>query len=75
MQDLGAGNRGAEPFVTPNDRHRGRDGALLAARHAIYQRARRRTPLRWIGQTRNWTPVGPVTLKLHTHEAQAVVGT
>ncbi|WP_437810115.1 transposase [Sorangium sp. So ce1078] len=25
-------------FVTPDDRHRGRDGALLAARHAVYQR-------------------------------------
>ncbi|WP_433927018.1 IS3 family transposase [Sorangium cellulosum] len=59
-------------FVTPDDRHRGRDGALLAARHALYQRARRRTPLRWTGQTRNWTPIGPVTLNPHSHEAQAL---
>ncbi|WP_437954180.1 hypothetical protein WME98_18500 [Sorangium sp. So ce296] len=51
---------------------RGRDGALLAARHALYQRARRRTPWRWTGQTRNWTRIGTVTLNPHTHEAQAL---
>ncbi|WP_437733209.1 hypothetical protein [Sorangium sp. So ce1335] len=59
-------------FVTPDDRHRGRDGALLAARHALDQRARRKTPRRWTGQTRNWTPIGPVTLDPHSHEAQAL---
>ncbi|XYI00025.1 integrase core domain-containing protein [Sorangium sp. So ce1128] len=58
-------------LVTPDDRQQGRDGALLAARHALYERARRRTPLRWTGQTRNWTPIGPVTLNSHTDEAQA----
>ncbi|WP_436606554.1 integrase core domain-containing protein [Sorangium sp. So ce1036] len=62
-------------FVTPNDRHRGRDSALLAVRHALYQRARRRTPRRWSGQTRNWTPIGPVTLNPHTHEPQALTTT
>ncbi|KYF98712.1 hypothetical protein BE18_34735 [Sorangium cellulosum] len=64
---------GSIRFVTPDDRHRGRDGALLAARHALYQqRARRRTPWRWTGQTRNWTRIGTVTLNPHTHEAQAL---
>ncbi len=49
-------------FVTPVDRHEGRDAELLAARHALYQRARRGTPRRWTRNTRNWTPVGPVVL-------------
>ena len=35
---------------------------MLAARHAVYQDARQRNPQRWSGPTRNWTPVGVVTL-------------
>ena len=49
-------------FVRPNDRHEGRDRAILAARHRIYTKARSRTPRRWTGGTRNWTPVGTVRL-------------
>jgi hypothetical protein len=35
---------------------------MLAARHALHQDARTRNPQRWSGHTRNWTPVGVVTL-------------
>jgi putative transposase len=49
-------------YVTPAQRHAGQDGSVLAARHAVYQDARRRNPQRWSGSTRNWTPVGIVTL-------------
>ena len=49
-------------YVTPAQRHAGHDRALLAERHAIYQRARERNPQRWSGQTRNWTPITVVTL-------------
>jgi transposase InsO family protein len=49
-------------YVTPAQRHGGQDGRMLAARHAVYQDARERNPQRWSGQTRNWTPVGVVTL-------------
>jgi len=49
-------------FVTPAERHAGRDGAILRARHALYHRARRRTPARWSGATRNWTPIAEVRL-------------
>ena len=49
-------------YVTPAQRHAGQDGRVLAARHAIYQEARQRNPQRWSGSTRNWTPVGAVTL-------------
>jgi putative transposase len=49
-------------YVTPAQRHAGQDGPMLVARHAIYQEARQRNPQRWSGPTRNWTPVGVVTL-------------
>ena len=49
-------------YVTPAQRHARLDGRMLAARHALYQNARTRNPQRWSGQTRNWTPVGVVTL-------------
>jgi putative transposase len=49
-------------YVTPAQRHAGQDRSVLSARHAIYQAARERNPQRWSGSTRNWTPVGVVTL-------------
>jgi putative transposase len=49
-------------YVTPAQRHAGWDGPVLAARHAVYQEARQRNLHRWSGPTRNWTPVGAVTL-------------
>ena len=49
-------------YVTPAQRHAGQDRALLAARHEIYQRARRNAQGRWSRSTRNWTPVDAVTL-------------
>ena len=49
-------------YVSPAQRHAGDDQAILAARHALYTAARERNPARWSGDTRNWTPVGPVTL-------------
>ena len=49
-------------YVAPAQRHRGEDCELLQHRHALYQEARRRHPRRWSRHTRNWTPVGSVTL-------------
>jgi transposase InsO family protein len=49
-------------FVTPADRHAGRDVALLLRRDAVYARARRRTPARWSGARRDWTPIPAVRL-------------
>jgi transposase InsO family protein len=49
-------------YVSPAQRHAGHDHAILGARHALYAQARERNPARWSGQTRDWTPVGPVTL-------------
>lgn len=49
-------------FVTPDDRHAGRDIAQLAARHAVYTAACAARPERWSGRTRNWDPLLTVTL-------------
>jgi putative transposase len=49
-------------YVTPQTRHASKDRPLLAARHMLYENARRRNPRRWTRETRNWTPIGAVTL-------------
>ena len=49
-------------YVSPAQRHAGDDHAILAARHALYLEARKLKPARWSGNTRNWTPLGAVTL-------------
>jgi transposase InsO family protein len=49
-------------YVSPAQRHAGDDHAILAARHALYTKARERNPARWSGNTRNWSPIGAVTL-------------
>ena len=41
-------------FVTPAQRHRGEDVAILAKRHEVYQQAKAANPERWSGDTRNW---------------------
>lgn len=57
-------------FVTPADRHAGRDKAILARRHDVYTQAKERTPQRWSGPTRNWSPIGAVYLNPVKQEAR-----
>ena len=49
-------------YVTPDERHSGREHRILARRRALYERARRANPERWTSGTRNWSPVGLVVL-------------
>ena len=58
-------------FVTPDERHFGREQAILRRRHATYERARKRRPDRWTGPTRNWTPAGAVRLNPEPLQAAA----
>jgi transposase InsO family protein len=63
-------------FVTPQDRHTGRDEAILAKRREVYEEARQRHPERWSGHTRNWDRVEVVRLNpdaetKHADEAHA----
>jgi transposase InsO family protein len=58
----GAHRHSAIRFVTPDERHAGRERAILAARHQVYTQARQRHPERWSTTTRNWTPIATVAL-------------
>lgn len=49
-------------FVTPEQRHTGRDRSILKRRKSVYEAAKRQRPERWCGKTRNWNPVQVVYL-------------
>lgn len=49
-------------FVTPEDRHSGRESAILARRRRVYAKARAAHPERWTRGTRNWDQVVEVRL-------------
>jgi hypothetical protein len=49
-------------YVSPQQRHTGEDKPILAARHALYKQAKQRHPARWARHTRDWSPIGAVTL-------------
>lgn len=50
-------------FVTPKQRHEGKDKALLKEREAVYEAAKQVNPKRWNGRkTRNWKPEEAVWL-------------
>jgi putative transposase len=49
-------------YVAPAERHAGTDVELLAARRAVYNRARRRHPARWAREPRCWSRPLVVTL-------------
>jgi transposase InsO family protein len=63
-------------FVTPDDRHFGREQEVLARRRATYEKARQRHPERWSGAIRDWSPVGTVYLNPNTEEVclEEIVG-
>jgi transposase InsO family protein len=49
-------------YVTPDDRHFGREKHILANRRKVYEKARNRNPNRWSKAIRNWNPVSRVWL-------------
>ncbi len=49
-------------YVTPNDRHKGRDTKILAERARVIEQARTRRPDRWSREIRDLEPVGEVWL-------------
>ncbi len=55
-------------FVTPAQRHRSEDQAILAKRKDLYEAAKGRHPQRWSGEIRNWEPVGQVWLNPENSE-------
>jgi transposase InsO family protein len=62
-------------FVTPEERHSGRDREILAHRAQVYAKAKARHPERWSGRTRNWGPIEVVTLNpASSHTEQRKTG-
>jgi len=49
-------------FVTPADRHSGKDIKILNKRHQVYLKAQKKHPERWSGNTRNWDHIDSVSL-------------
>lgn len=49
-------------YVTPSQRHDGHANHLLAARAALYEKARQQRPERWARHTRDWTLANKVNL-------------
>jgi transposase InsO family protein len=61
-------------FVTPDDRHAGKDTAILAKRHAVYELAKAKNPERWTKSTRDWTALNEVYLNPETREVTTTAG-
>lgn len=49
-------------FVTPADRHAGKDKEVLAKRKIVYETAKLKNPKRWSGETRDWNFIESVDL-------------
>ena len=50
-------------FVTPAEKHEGRDIDILANRKKLYEEKKAQQPHRWVqNKTRNWNPVSSTTL-------------
>jgi len=49
-------------FVTPDQRHKGEDVAILAQRQQVYTLAKEKHPERWSGDTRDWSMIREVHL-------------
>ena len=56
-------------FVTPNMRHSGQEGEILAKRASLYANARAENPARWSRKVRNWQPIGAVWLNPEREQA------
>ena len=55
-------------YVTPAERHDGRDITILERRRRLYEDARDKHPERWSGEVRNWTPIETVRLNPDTNK-------
>ena len=60
-------SRAALKFVTPGERHRGEDAAVLARRRTVYATAQLQHPERWSGRLRNWEAPKEVWLNPPKH--------
>lgn len=57
-------------FVTPNDRHEGRDKEILKRRKVVYETAKLKNPNRWSKETRDWNRIEKVNLNYLKNEKE-----
>lgn len=57
-------------FVTPDQRHHGRDLGILSERRRVYEAARRHQPARWSRHTRRWDAPAAVPLNPRNPETR-----
>lgn len=63
-------------FVTPTERHSGKERDILTRREVLYAAAKVRHPERWSGKMRNWEPIDEVWLnpeKVEVLEGKIIV--
>lgn len=60
--------------TSPQRRHPDDEQAILASRHQVYQAARQNNPKHWSWNTRDWLPIGAVTLNAKRDEVIAAAG-
>jgi len=60
-------------FVTPHQRHTGKDIEILSSRTKVYEEAKHKKPSRWSRSTRNWTPETEVWLNPTSSENDNVL--
>jgi putative transposase len=59
-------------FVTPSERHQGKDQNILDKRVQVYELAKQKNPNRWSGKVRNWSRIDKVYLNSkHTRSSVA----
>jgi len=59
-------------FVTPTQRHDGRDVTILRHREQVYEAAKQRHPERWTGTTRNWALKNEVWLNPERNQPEVL---
>ena len=58
-------------FVTPADRHDGKDIEILKNRTLVYENAKKKNPLRWSQNIRNWDRITQVSLNHLTNKKES----
>lgn len=60
-------------YVTPAQRHNGHDVTILEQRKHVYEKAKKKHPERWSGETRNWTHESIVKLNPGNEQSPEIV--
>jgi len=57
-------------FITPEQRHAGKDEDILAKRKEVYKQAKSRNPEQWSGEIKNWDTIKVVYLNPENQKSE-----